>query len=167
MVIIISVLVTALCVFFAVFLSSREKLPAKPKAVNYLKASINYGVSFMTVIDNINFAVLNISITNNHDYILENISISSYPALPFIDEIIIKEQEKTNNAKESQTVYASICRKPLSVAALSVSSGYLIVASPDSTCPLNEIKITVNDMTVTIPVNKGFIKKETIASKQF
>jgi len=165
---IFSVLAIIASVFFAVYLRPKKPVEvAKEKIIHFLKADINYKVSFMTKDEDSYYSVINISITNNFDFDLEDVGISCYPFCPIIPDITISNPDKVTNVSLLHLHYESFTNEPVNVPAGGLVSGYLIFQSPSDLCPIDELKITGHEQEVIVKVHKELIVEETIANRHF
>ena len=139
----------------------------KEQKIDYLKAAINYKISFMTVVDEKKYAFINISVTNNNNYSLEHVAIKWMPFLQAIKSITINRHIQHEETGPYPVTYISIPDKPLAIPAGGVASGYLIYESADGQCPIDEFIVTAKEQEVTCSVYKKWILKENIHSREF
>ena len=164
---IISILAIVASIFFAIYLSRRPKVVPKEQTVRYLRAAVNYKISFMTTIDGIDYTAINVSITNNKETKMDKVGIRSQPFTQLIGQLNVKKPVKLRYADLTEMKYTSLDTDAIIVPAGGIISGYLLYKSVDGMCPVDELKITANGMEVTVVVNKDLIKAETVAARQF
>ncbi len=166
MVVIISIVVIVVCIFFALYLNRDPKKAVKQIVVQLLKATVNYKVSFTAAAADINYVLVNISITNNNDHELREVGVSWYPHHNLIGHVTLRNPQKSGNINVRQLDYTSMVI-PARVPANGMITGYLIFQSPDDKCPVDQIRVSAGDQSDTAVVHKKSIRKETTANKHF